>query len=159
MTVYHGSNVAVSTPKILKPNRELDFGNGFYTTTNLDQAIGFAKRVTLNRKTGVATVSSYEVDIGPSLGLSAIQGIGGVRMSEEGFSALLTVIVPMVIALIVAEHGLDEKRATERFYSSRIYDELSNESSKLWHYSPKLLFRLYDEETKTGDITYPEEAG
>ena len=63
MTVYHGSNVAVSTPKILKPNRELDFGNGFYTTTNLDQAIGFAKRVTLNRKTGVATVSSYEVDI------------------------------------------------------------------------------------------------
>ena len=80
-------------------------------------------------------------------------------MSEEGFSALLTVIVPLVIALIVAEHGLDEKLATERFYSSRLYDELSNESSKLWHYSPKTLFRLYDEETKTGDITYPEEAG
>ena len=26
MTVYHGSNVEVHEPKILKPNRELDFG-------------------------------------------------------------------------------------------------------------------------------------
>ena len=41
MVVYHGSNVVVKEPKILKPNRELDFGNGFYTTTNLDQAIAF----------------------------------------------------------------------------------------------------------------------
>lgn len=61
--VYHGSNVAVQNPNILKPNRELDFGTGFYTTTNLDQAIGFAKRVAMNRKAGVATVSSYEVDL------------------------------------------------------------------------------------------------
>lgn len=45
MTVYHGSNTEVREPKILKPNRELDFGNGFYTTTNLDQAIAFAKLV------------------------------------------------------------------------------------------------------------------
>ena len=34
MTVYHGSNVEVREPRIIKPNRTLDFGNGFYTTTN-----------------------------------------------------------------------------------------------------------------------------
>lgn len=79
-------------------------------------------------------------------------------MSEEGFSALLTVITPLVIAISVQEHRLDEKTATARFYSSRLYDELSNESKKLWHYSPRMLFRLYDEEIRTGDITYPEEA-
>jgi len=62
MVVYHGSNVVVKEPKILKPNRELDFGNGFYTTTNLDQAIAFAKRVTRNRGVGAATVSVYEID-------------------------------------------------------------------------------------------------
>ena len=78
MTVYHGSNVAVSAPKILKPNRELDFGNGFYTTTNLDQAIGFAKRVTLNRKTGVATVSSYEVDIDIAFSACSVIRFDGV---------------------------------------------------------------------------------
>ena len=27
MTVYHGSNVEVKDPKILKPNRELDFAS------------------------------------------------------------------------------------------------------------------------------------
>ena len=57
MIVYHGSNIEVKEPRILKPNRELDFGNGFYTTTNLDQAISFAKRVTRNRGVGIATVS------------------------------------------------------------------------------------------------------
>ena len=57
MTIYHGSNVEVREPKILPPDRELDFGNGFYTTTNLDQAIAFARRVTRNRGIGAATVS------------------------------------------------------------------------------------------------------
>ena len=34
VTVYHGSNVEVREPRIIKPSRTLDFGNGFYTTTN-----------------------------------------------------------------------------------------------------------------------------
>ncbi len=57
MTLYHGSNVEVREPKILKANRGLDFGVGFYTTTNHDQAVAFAKRVTQNRGAGLATVS------------------------------------------------------------------------------------------------------
>ena len=34
----------------------------------------------------------------------------------------------------------------------------SDEGKKLWHYSPKVLFAMYDEEKRTGTITYPEEA-
>ncbi len=34
MILYHGSNVVVTDPKIIKANRTLDFGNGFYTTTS-----------------------------------------------------------------------------------------------------------------------------
>ena len=49
MTVYHGSNVEVKEPEILKPNRELDFGNGFYTTTNLDQAGEIDREETFKR--------------------------------------------------------------------------------------------------------------
>ncbi len=51
MTVYQGSNVELKEPMILKTNRELDFGNGFCTTTNHDQAVAFAKHVALNRGT------------------------------------------------------------------------------------------------------------
>lgn len=34
MILYHGSNVVVSEPKLIQQNRFLDFGFGFYTTTN-----------------------------------------------------------------------------------------------------------------------------
>ena len=42
MILYHGSNVIVSEPKLIEQNRFLDFGFGFYTTTNKTQAIGLA---------------------------------------------------------------------------------------------------------------------
>lgn len=38
MLLYHGSNVEVNAPKILVPNHALDFGPGFYTTLNRNQA-------------------------------------------------------------------------------------------------------------------------
>ena len=79
-------------------------------------------------------------------------------MCDKRHNALLTVIVPMVITEIVRVTGNDEKTATERFYASRVYEELSDEARKLWHYSPKILAAMYDEECRTGTITYPEEA-
>jgi hypothetical protein len=79
MIVYHGSNVEVKEPKILKPNHELDFGSGFYTTTNLDQAIAFAKRVTRNRGVGAATVSVYEIDDKAAFPLCEVVQFDGVN--------------------------------------------------------------------------------
>ena len=62
MILYHGSNVIVSEPKLILQNRFLDFGFGFYTTTNKIQAIGFADKVTKRRKDGEKAVSIYEID-------------------------------------------------------------------------------------------------
>ena len=62
MIIYHGSNVVVSEPKLIQQNRFLDFGLGFYTTTNKTQAIGFADKVTKRRKEGAKAVSIYELD-------------------------------------------------------------------------------------------------
>ena len=62
MIVYHGSNVIVSEPRLIKQNRFLDFGYGFYTTTNKMQAISFADKVTRRRKEGKKAVSIYELD-------------------------------------------------------------------------------------------------
>lgn len=62
MILYHGSNVIVSEPKLIEQNRFLDFGFGFYTTTNKAQAIGFAGKVTKRRKDGEKAVSIYEID-------------------------------------------------------------------------------------------------
>ena len=62
MIVYHGSNVVVSEPELIQQNRFLDFGFGFYTTTNKFQAIGFADKVTRRRREGTKCVSIYEIE-------------------------------------------------------------------------------------------------
>lgn len=61
MLLYHGSNMTVAIPKLIKQNRFLDFGFGFYTTTNKEQAIGFAKKVYQRRKVGDCIVNIYEI--------------------------------------------------------------------------------------------------
>ena len=62
MILYHGSNVTVEQPKLIKQNRYLDFGFGFYATTNRDQSVNFAEKVTIRRKTGQATLNIYSID-------------------------------------------------------------------------------------------------
>lgn len=62
MILYHGSNLTVEHPKLIRQNRYLDFGFGFYATTNRDQAVNFAKKVTDRRKAGVATLNIYSID-------------------------------------------------------------------------------------------------
>ena len=63
MLVYHGSNVAVEKPIIVIPNRTLDFGSGFYTTINWEQAQSFAHNVVdRNDGLGIPTISIYEID-------------------------------------------------------------------------------------------------
>lgn len=38
MKLYHGSTVIVKHPNIQKGRNATDFGKGFYTTTNFEQA-------------------------------------------------------------------------------------------------------------------------
>lgn len=77
-------------------------------------------------------------------------------MEQKKFEAMLVLIVPKVIGLIVAQYGFDEVTATRMFYESQVYSLLEQEESKLWHFSPLTLFNMYDEERKTGRITFPE---
>lgn len=62
MILYHGSNMTVDKPKLVPQNRYLDFGFGFYTTTNKTQAISFAEKVYLRRREGQKKVSVYEIN-------------------------------------------------------------------------------------------------
>ena len=61
MIIYHGSNVKVEKPALIVQNRFLDFGFGFYTTTNKVQAENFAGKV-FARRGGNAIVNIYEID-------------------------------------------------------------------------------------------------
>ena len=61
MILYHGSNVIVDKPKLVEQNRFLDFGYGFYTTTNKAQAENFAKKV-VARRGGIPIANVYQID-------------------------------------------------------------------------------------------------
>lgn len=62
MKLYHGSNVEVQKPKVLKSNRALDFGTAFYTTSDYNQAKRWAKLTAGRKKTGVPVINEFEFD-------------------------------------------------------------------------------------------------
>ncbi|GHT43483.1 hypothetical protein AGMMS49965_17350 [Bacteroidia bacterium] len=68
MKLYHGSSQIVDSPQIIQPNRGLDFGGGFYTTTNMGQARDFARRIVIQRKIQgeniAGVINEYEFDAG-----------------------------------------------------------------------------------------------
>ena len=78
-------------------------------------------------------------------------------MNENQFNAMLAIIVPHIIELIIKNSNLDTDKAISLFYKSKLYQELSDEKSKLWHYSPKTLYTMYQDELLTGSYDYPEE--
>lgn len=62
MILYHGSNIEVTSPRIIVSNRMLDFGSGFYTTSSLEQAERWAFLQAKRRRKGKAIVTAYEFD-------------------------------------------------------------------------------------------------
>lgn len=63
MLLYHGSNVVVDEPRLLKQTRGLDFGTGFYLTTSKEQAERFSEIVVARRKAGAPYVNVYDFDM------------------------------------------------------------------------------------------------
>ena len=61
MELYHGSDVIVEKPILLPRQRALDFGAGFYTTTNMEQAKAFAGKVGERRESKKCYISVYDV--------------------------------------------------------------------------------------------------
>lgn len=63
MLLFHGSDAIVEEPRLMVGRKTLDFGPGFYTTTNREQADSFAAKVQQRREGAQAVVSMYEADL------------------------------------------------------------------------------------------------
>ncbi|MCL2045512.1 MAG: DUF3990 domain-containing protein [Oscillospiraceae bacterium] len=82
----------VSNPDLGYSSRYLDFGEGFYLTTNEEQAIQFSHKVIIREakrgnKIGTATVSSYEFDL--LLAKSSLKMLDFELPSEEWFNFVI----------------------------------------------------------------------
>lgn len=79
-------------------------------------------------------------------------------MEKQKFEAMLMLLIPQVVHLISENYMYDEVTASREFYNSKVYSFLEQEDTKLWHLSALTIFYMFDEENKTGLITFPEEA-
>lgn len=62
MKLYHGSIVSVKNPSLRQGRPNTDYGKGFYTTVDFDQAARWARIRRDRAGGGNAVVSVYEVD-------------------------------------------------------------------------------------------------
>ena len=77
---------------------------------------------------------------------------------EEKFNSVLSIaLIPQTIALIVEKDELDDITAINEFYQSKVYDLLSMEETKMWHYSPMTVYMMWKHEKETGEVVFPEE--
>lgn len=66
MILYHGSTQIINEPAIIQPDRKLDYGFGFYTTTSEEQAERWVK---IKIKKGTGYVNAYEFEWANTKGL------------------------------------------------------------------------------------------
>ena len=79
-------------------------------------------------------------------------------MNEEKYSALLSMaIVPQVVDIIVREEHMSDVEAINVFYQSETYALLEKEETKIWHYSPLMIYHIWKTERETGKLELPEE--
>lgn len=77
---------------------------------------------------------------------------------DEKFNSVLSIaLIPQVVALIAQKHDLEDIAAMNEFYQSKVYDLLSEEATKMWHYSPMTVYMMWKHEKETGEIVFPEE--
>ncbi|MCC8097440.1 MAG: DUF3990 domain-containing protein [Eubacterium sp.] len=62
MILYHGSNVVVEKSKIILSDRRLDFGSGFYLTSDYEQAKRWSNLTMKRPRSGKALVSVFEIN-------------------------------------------------------------------------------------------------
>ena len=77
---------------------------------------------------------------------------------DKKFDSILSIaLIPQTVALIVEKDGIDDISAINEFYQSKVYDLLSKEETKMWHYSPMTVYMMWKHEKETGEVVFPEE--
>ena len=77
---------------------------------------------------------------------------------DEKFNSILSIaLIPQIVDLIVEREKFDDILALNEFYQSKVYELLSNEETKLWHYSPLTIYMMWKQEKETSEIIFPED--
>ena len=131
--------MAVKEPRLLEGQRNLDFGRGFYTTGDFEQAAKWARRKAMLRGTGTPIVTCYAVDENSLSRLKTLRFIKADRAWLDYIAGYRKgTAVPDDYELIIGpvandqttqtltlylDGYLDADRALERLLSQRLKDQ------------------------------------
>jgi hypothetical protein len=77
-------------------------------------------------------------------------------MDKKQFDALLPLKVQSVLSLLIERKKMAFIEALRYLYSSQLYQFLEKEETKVWYYSPLLLFELIEGEKTSGHLEFPD---
>ena len=147
MRIYHGSNVEVRNPNLRYGRNKTDFGKGFYTTTQMEQAEKWTEIKLDRSKTGRKIVSVYEVDdailTNPEMRIREFHGVDAdwlnfVVNCRKGLGHDFDLVFGPVandnvfVTVNLYESGvLDAQTAIARLKAYKTYDQLSFHTAKV----------------------------
>ena len=125
MIVYHGSTVIVKQPAILHTERMADFGAGFYTTSNKEQALIWARLVAVRRELSEHYISIYEFDL-----KKAEKELAILRFSEPDEAWLdfvctnrRSLVITNAYDMVFGPVANDKVYTVVQYYENGVYDK------------------------------------
>jgi hypothetical protein len=77
-------------------------------------------------------------------------------MNERELSTLIWLRVRDIVKMFLVQNSISANEAFNLIYNSQVFELLSNEKTKVWHYSANMLYYLLQNEIKTGEVELPE---
>ena len=77
-------------------------------------------------------------------------------MVQEQFNAMIPVIGTDIVNMITEKRSVSEKKAIKLLYTSKVYEALEKEETKMWQYSTSMIYSLLEQEWNDGTIRYPD---
>lgn len=77
-------------------------------------------------------------------------------MGHEQFAAIMPYISADLVNMIAQKQKITESDALNKLYSSKLYELLEKEETKVWQYSTDMLYSLFVKEEQTNNLVFPD---
>lgn len=77
-------------------------------------------------------------------------------MGHEQFAAIMPYISADLVNMIAQKQKITESDALNKLYSSKLYELLEKEETKVWQYSTGMLYSLFVKEEQTNNLVFPD---
>lgn len=77
-------------------------------------------------------------------------------MNSDQYAALLPLVSRDLVSTITLKQRITDQQAIKLLYRSKLYEQLEQEDTKLWHYSTPMLYSMLERELAGEEIDYPD---